>query len=309
MLSSVLPGLKRQGWHITLNTTETGEKVLRHDPHVDEWLVQAKDAVPNEQLGEFWSALASKYDRFLNFSETLEGTWLPMIGRPSFAWPHEVRKKYLDVNYLEFAHDFAGVPLPPEVKFYPTKPEERWAREQREALRDRFVILWALSGSSPHKASPHVDAVVAALLQNTENVHVVFVGDGLCRILEAGWEEDPRVWCRSAKWDVRKTLAFAEHADLVIGPETGVLNAVACLPMPKVVMLSHSSEENLTKHWTNTQSLHADVPCYPCHRLHGSRDYCPDKNGASLCMDGIGPKTIYRAILPHADAHALRRVA
>jgi hypothetical protein len=60
--------------------------------------------------------------------------------------------------------------------------------------------------------------------------------------------------------------ALAQVADVVVGQETGLLNAVAMEPMRKVVLLSHSTHENLTKHWVNTEALTGDVPCYPCHR-------------------------------------------
>ena len=81
----------------------------------------------------------------------------------------------------------------------------------------------------------------------------------------------------------------------MIGPETGVLNAVAFEPMAKVMLLSHSSVENLTKHWVNTESLHANVPCFPCHRLHYTRDFCPqhEPSGTSMCMADLPPNSVW----------------
>jgi hypothetical protein len=61
---------------------------------------------------------------------------------------------------------------------------------------------------------------------------------------------------------------MAKECDIVIGPETGVLSAVAMEPMKKIVFLSHSSVENLTRDWVNTVSLYSkNTPCYPCHKL------------------------------------------
>ena len=68
--------------------------------------------------------------------------------------------------------------------------------------------------------------------------------------------------------------------------------------MPKIVMVSHASAENITKHWVNTTTLHADpdrVPCFPCHRLHNSIDTCtPNKDGghAAACISDISVETI-----------------
>ena len=65
--------------------------------------------------------------------------------------------------------------------------------------------------------------------------------------------------------------------DLAIGPETGVLNSIAMDDVPKVIMLSHSSHDNLTKHWQRAAVLIPDTaraPCYPCHRLHYGWEFC-----------------------------------
>ena len=68
-------------------------------------------------------------------------------------------------------------------------------------------------------------------------------------------------------------------------------------PMPKIALLSHASAENITKHWLNTTTLHADqnrVPCWPCHKLHDTKDTCvenKEKNGAA-CISDISVETI-----------------
>jgi hypothetical protein len=91
---------------------------------------------------------------------------------------------------------------------------------------------------------------------------VVFVGGPEAKILEAGWEKEDRVHERCGVWKIRETMAFLDQADLVIGPETGVLNAVACADVPKVCFLSHSSVKNLTRDWVNCTSLFSqDTTC------------------------------------------------
>ena len=45
------------------------------------------------------------------------------------------------------------------------------------------------------------------------------------KLLEVGWEQEKRVVTKSGKWSVRDTLAFLDVCDVVVGPETGVLNA------------------------------------------------------------------------------------
>ena len=80
--------------------------------------------------------------------------------------------------------------------------------------------------------------------------------------------------------------------------------------IPKVIMLSHASEENITKGWLNTITLHADperVDCWPCHRLHSDPSTCrkaKDKDvNAAACMADISVETIVQSVkkLLHKD--------
>lgn len=301
MAASVLPGLKRQGFHVTFMSTQKGRELLAEDPNIDAWWIQDEDQVPNPELPAYWEAVGSRFDRFVNLSESVEGTLLAVPGRANHAWPDDVRRRRLGtVNYLDFIHELAGVPRRPELRFYPTDGERAWAREFRAELgADSFVIVWSLSGSSLHKAYPWTDNVVARLMLDCPRATVVFVGDTACQILEMGWEEEKRVLRRSGVWSIRETLAFLEAADCVVGPETGVLNAAGLLDIPKVVMLSHSSRENLTRDWKRTTVLTAQgLPCHPCHRLHYSDRYChvEPESRAALCALAIEPARVFEAI-------------
>jgi len=281
--SSILPALKDDGWHVTVMTTPKGYDILKADPHVDRFLLQDgspnPDQVPNDELGAFWATWARKFDRWINLSESVEGTLLAIPGRMNHSWPDSLRRELLNQNYLEFTHKLSDVPMPPRPAFYATDEEYEWAaREVMPFGNEAFLVMVVLAGSSVHKAYPHMDNVVARILKGIPEAKVIFVGDYGCQILEAGWEKDPRVLCRSGVWSIRHTLVAARECDLVIGPETGVLNAVACTDNHKIVLLSHSSVENLTRDWKNTVSMlpARDVKCYPCHRLHYGRDHCPE---------------------------------
>jgi len=66
----------------------------------------------------------------------------------------------------------------------------------------------------------------------------------------------------------------------------------------KVVTLSHSSIENLTKHWKNTVSLEPKTSCFPCHQMHYNFDYCKrdEVSGCAQCQADISPDEMYNAI-------------
>lgn len=296
--ASLLPELKAQGYHITLFTSEGGYGVIRHDPHVDEFVVQSKDQVPNQELGAFFEFLRKKYDKLVQLSESVEGTFLAMPGRTVHAWPRGARHKVMNFNYLEVMHDIAEVPYKPRPRFYAAEQEKRWAEKERNKCPGK-VILWVLSGSSVHKTWPWMDSVIARLMLEYPDVRVFLSGDPLSEMLEAGWEEEERVIRTCGKWSMRQSLTFAEYADLVIGPETGVLNAASMLPVPKICYLSHSSVENLTRDWVNAVSLvPEDCACYPCHMLQRGFDYCSrdEATGVAECQAKISPEKMWEAI-------------
>jgi ADP-heptose:LPS heptosyltransferase len=310
--ANILPQLKRDGWHVTVMTTPKGQDIIRHDPHVDAWLIQDTDQVPNHLLSEYWKVQATQFDRFINLSESVEGTMLAIPGRTNHAWPDSVRRVELNRNYLEWTAQLAEVAYSNETRFYPSLNEEGKVGTYVSMLRAEldpqpfgiinkqlFVITWALAGSSVHKFYPWQDSVIAAIMKELPQAVVILTGDFACQILEQGWEAEPRVRCESGKMTIRDTLALAQQSHCVVGPETGVLNAVAFEDNAKVLMLSHSSHENLSKHWTNTTALEpVDTPCYPCHRLHYGSEFCHihQDTGAAMCQLSIMPDRVMDAI-------------
>ena len=95
-------------------------------------------------------------------------------------------------------------------------------------------------------------------------------------------------------------MAFLDHCSVIVGPETGVLNAASMKKIHKAVFLSHSSEENLTKHWSNTTSFTPDnCSCYPCHKMHFGFNTCnrDEETGGALCASNIDPRTVVSDIM------------
>ena len=67
MASTILPGLKEQGYHVSYMTTPTAKQIVEHDPHIDEFILQDKDQVPNQELPNYWAVWAKKFNKFINF--------------------------------------------------------------------------------------------------------------------------------------------------------------------------------------------------------------------------------------------------
>lgn len=328
--SSVVAGLKKQGFHVTLYTAAPGHSVIENDPNIDEFYIQDKDQVPNHLLGEFWAYESRKYDRWVNLSESVERTFLCLPHTTMALASPVARHMALDVNYMEYQHALAGVPHEPQMRFFSTPDEKKWAKAERKRFGE-LCLVYALNGSSVHKRWPWMDQLIAALLVDFPALHIVLVGGEDGQILEQGWFEwdrdpkdpeakkvqtEPRVHCRSGKWSIRQSLAFLEEADMVFGPETGVLNAAAMLPIPKVLLLSHSTVQNLSRDWVNTHSLYSKGTTCPgrgqdeapaCHQMHYGWDGCRQAHwpeggplegpvGVSQCQFDLSFDQVYRVV-------------
>ena len=312
--SSLFPIFKEEGYEVCVNVTPIGAGLLAHNPYVDQLIVQKDNQISNTKLRDYWSKMEECFDRFVQLSESVEGTLLLSPERDVeidgevvrveankgyYSSKEEIHER-CNKNYLEETHRIAGVELRHNPVFYPSPAEKRWAKRQRKRIKTRYVIMWSLSGSSVHKVYPWVDNVIAALLLKRRDVSIVTVGDHLCQLLEVGWENENRVITKSGQWPIGKTLAFIEHCNVVVGPETGVLNAASMMRNHKCVFLSHSSNENLTKHWNNTTAFEPeDCPCFPCHKLHFGFSTCnrDEKTGGALCASNIKPERVVRDIL------------
>ena len=316
--SSVWAELKAQGYHVTVMSSLPGADVIRNDPNIDNLMLFDKDQVPNANLGDFWAWHKPKYSKWVNLSESVEGTLLAMPNRTIHQYPAQVRHGLLNRNYVEMQHAIAEIPYKLRCKFYATDDEKKWATAERKKIGGTQVVVWSLAGSSVHKTWAGLDATLASLMLDYPTCRVVLTGGPECAILEAGWEHEPRILKRSGVWTMRQTLAFLAVADLVIGPETGVLNAASCMSVRKIVFLSHSTAENLTRDWLNCTALASSNTTCPgrgansapaCHQLHYGWDHCKrdEETGTAQCQKDISGETVWSAVKAHLNDH-LRHV-
>ena len=295
--SSVFPIFKEMGYKVCVNVSERGLDILRHDPNVDEIIVQKTDQIPNTRLTEYWEIMSQGFDKLVQLSESIEQTLLLMPSHtvkmdgkdfrvpanPNYEKDKDFIHNMCDVNYLERTHELCGVENKFTPKFFPTGSEKRFAKNFKRNLKTRYLVMWVLSGSSVHKVYPWTDPVIVKLLSEREDVTVLTVGDEICQMLEIGWENEKRVIT-------------------VVGPETGVLNAASVMDTHKVIFLSHSSKENMVKHWINTTAFEPDdCPCFPCHKMHFGFETCNRdiRTGGALCAANIHPEGVYNDIVRH----------
>lgn len=294
---SVAWHLKDQGYHVTVYTGPKGEEVLRHDPNIDRIIVQEDDLFTQTEMLGFWFTESEKYSKWVNLVGTAEIKLLPTVNELAFHWPDSVRHAEMDRNYVEVAHDMAGVPRDGKQRFYPNDEEIAWALEERSKY-DGPVVILNHTGSSVPKWWPYAQEFMEILAD--EKIHTFVVGDSPKPLKPVG--EYGHVV--GLGWPIRRALAFALLADAVVGTESVFVNAVAYEQILKVVFLSHSSHENLTKNWARTVAVKpSGLDCYPCHRIHNTWHFCfrEKETGAAACQAIAKPGAIAEVVLKYLE--------
>jgi len=100
-------------------------------------------------------------------------------------------------------------------------------------------------------------------------------------------------------------MTFCQLADVVVGQETGLLNCVGFEEeIHKVVLMTHSSKENLTRDWPNTDTIRTYPPCAGktgCHLLHYDWSHCnmDVATGSAKCQAMITVDMVLEKIEPY----------
>ncbi len=271
--SPVFEKLRADGFYVIFNCNIRCYDIQKRNPNIDCFWLQDDNEIANNDLGPYWEKMKGGVDRFVNLSGTIEGNLLKTPDQPEYNLPKDVRHGLCNRNYQDETMLKAGYPeekgLIPSMHF--NNEEENWAKAFREKHKG-FLVVYSLTGSSLHKTYPYADAAIQAILEGLPDSTVVCVGEaGVKNIINP----HPRLLDICGDIGIRKSMALTKIADLVISTETAIANAASCYETPKIVLLSHSSEENLTKYWKNVYPIIPPVKCYPCHQLHYDKNSCP----------------------------------
>lgn len=306
-LTPVIHQLKDEGYHVTLNISPYTVDIYKHNPFVDNIVVQERNVIPNPDLGPYWEYWAKEYDRYINFSESIEGKLLKVEGRTDFYTPKAWRESVCNINYHDQHMKLAGITESKYVlpEFYYSRAEEKDLLHDLAYLKNKFVVMWALKGSSYHKHYAYYPEVAREWLEEHPDSYILQVGGPESIPLQI---KHARAIPLSGGWPIRKSILATKYVDAVIGPESAITNAASCWDTPKIVLLSHSSPYNLTHYWKNVTTIMPDTAqaaCYPCHQLHYTAESCPlvevDINDRTVpstpvCTTAVHPTKIYDSL-------------
>ncbi|HNX02872.1 MAG TPA: glycosyltransferase family 9 protein [Candidatus Cloacimonas sp.] len=271
--------LKEQGHEVYVLTSEWGVQILKNNPFIDKLILYVHDTVPCEELYDYFNKVAkeNKCDKVINLNECVEVKYLFHAADPVYNYTKQERFLRGNKNHYDAVFEAAGFPevtgKRPEM-FFDEKEEEASARFRKDFI-GKFLIVWCLAGSARHKAYPFTRVVMEKLLLKYPDIVIITVGDDWCKNFEEGLEHE-RIIHKSGKWNIRETAIACKYASLVIAPETGVAHLAGCFDTPKIVFLTHTTKECLSKYFKNDYSIEAKVDCAPCFRLIDDCDVqCP----------------------------------
>ena len=312
--------LVEKGHEVVFLGSEQSEEVLRENPRISKFVHHERDSIANDKLGEYFERIRveNDCDKTIDLCESIEVRLALARDYPMWNWPKAERRAYANINYYEYAFTQARAQNPdliedviadfqtpghdffkPEMFF--SQEEHDWAMEERKKNFGRTVIMWGLSGSGRQKTYPYVPYIVSDLVRRNKNMKVILVGGQTCQILETGFPNNSQIVRRSGEYTFRQSALLAQYVQLVVSPDTGFLHAAGCWETPKIGILTHTSIENITKHFKNDFSIESKAPCAPCFRLiQNAGKECPlePATTATLCMgkDAMEPERVMKRI-------------
>lgn len=314
--ASVLRPLKAAGYRTDVISQAPQAVVFENNPFLDRLIVKAKDDWPKDFLAwqQWFDVRGREYDLFVNLSHTVEHLAGLFPIQTAFYWPLKWRRRVCDWSYIETAHDVFDMPHTFGPLFFPTDDEQKKARATKDKIGS-CVVGWCLTGTRIDKVYPYSTVAVARIIKEIGVPVILLGGPGKDYVMAQEIEKYVRAQNGSTAglhlalspdpemptWPIRRLLSQALACDVMVGPDTGPMWAVAFEPMPKVLMLSHASKKNIASHWINTTVLHADpirVPCHPCHRLHDSPSTCVSnkENTGAACISDISVDAILQTV-------------
>lgn len=272
--SPLIPYLTEK-YDVYLETNSKGYTLFYDDPRFKKVAVftdyEGKDRSTFADLfRQRWEKIREqiKPDIELNLNGTLEVSCIAERFQDEFWFPVGKRRALFGChNFYDSVFERAGMPVPPGLNLqglYYTPEQTEKIEQWRTKLKDNFVVIIPIAGSSAQKVFHLYDKVTEAILAKYPDAIVYQAGDEACRKLFTN-----HVRVRSMIGDdvtIKQAIHMVGYADMVIGPETCLLAAAGMWGTPQVQLATSTSIYQLTKYQINNFSIQAPISCSPCHR-------------------------------------------
>jgi len=265
--------LANEDYEVDVAVMPHNKDVFANNPYVHN-IVDIPDC-DNDKWREWIDSKDKEYDRVINVSGHVE---VNMLYKTDCTWGDipsavERREKAKDANYYDVIFKECGISVPegeeirPEFYFTDTEKEQLAKVEEYKVENKEKLVIWQTSGSSKSKSLVYMPLWIQDVAKRIPNSHHMVLSHdaGMRNSLPIDNQRIQDVW---GKWSIRNTIAMSSVADLVVGPESLLVNAAGAFETPKVIFFSHSAPMNLAKHYKNCYAITPDIPCHPCYLIH-----------------------------------------
>lgn len=240
-----------------------------------------------EMFAKRWAEIREtiKPDLEINLNGTCEVKCIGEVFQEEFFWPVGERRAYYGAHgFYDAVFERAGLVKPDPINLQGImfhEDQEEHVQAWRNKFKENFVVVIPIAGSTAQKIFHNFKELVNAILAKYESAVIYLAGDETC---EQYVPDHPRVksMCGS-RVDFKQAVHMMKYADMVIGPETGLLVAAGMFGTPKVILATTSSVWQMTQYQKNDFSLQAPIHCSPCHRAIYFTEDCEspinDKDG------------------------------
>lgn len=264
--------LVERGYEVHVACMPHNREVFMHNPYITK-LIPLPDASGFAKWVEEFREERTTYDEVFRCSGHVE---VDLLYRTDSRWGEipdaiERRRRSEGVNYQDRILERLGFEergLLPE--FYFSKEESDMMERVLEdkTKKKEQLVLWQWDGSSGSKTLNFAPMYLREMLKRRQHArHYVFTPNPNIQGLIP---ESPMVHNAWGKSGIRNTIQLIAMADLVIGPESFMVNAAAAYDVPKVIFFSHSAPDNLARYYENAFAAVPvpEIDCHPCYLIH-----------------------------------------
>jgi ADP-heptose:LPS heptosyltransferase len=203
-----------------------------------------------------------------------------------------------DMFFSYFGIDSIQFPMEEKVpKLFFTKEEMTWLKSTLTGLgieEKHYVVGIQMETSSPlrnypkEKLKPIID-----ILAQEENVKVVLIGNEQHHIISQFYKGNSPNVTAAIKFTVRQSIVLATRYDLIIAPDSFMIQVGGALEKPLIGLYGPFASEVRMKYFKNSIGLDPSVVCSPCFK----HDFRPCVKGfPSPCFTQISVEDLLQAI-------------
>ena len=279
--------LAEKGHEVHLACMPHNNEVFQNNPYIAK-LIPLPDSKNFNQWAKEFESEKTKYDEIFRCSGHVE---VGLLYRTDSQWGAipgvmERRERAEGVNYQDRILEGLGFEergLLPEFYFSKEEQEHMELVMEGKAKNKEKLVMWQWDGSSQSKTLVFAPMYIREILKKRQNIqHYVYTPWPNMQGLIPEHDKVHNTWGHTS---IRNSIQLTALADLVIGPESFLVNASAAFETPKMIFFSHSAPDNLALYFENCFAAVPvpEVECHPCYLIHVDfrRVFHPEKR--ALC--------------------------